>query len=63
MLIRVLHNAGYYDYVKPDLLDRLIDKKEIISFYRHNGVVVLGKDKVRSRTTSSYSGPERRLAA
>jgi hypothetical protein len=25
MLVRVLHNDGYYDYVKPQLLDRLIE--------------------------------------
>jgi len=63
MLIRVLHNKGYYDYVKPNLLDNLIEKQEIISFYRQSGIVVLGVDKVRSRASTSYSGPERRLAA
>ena len=30
MLIRVLFNDGYYDYVKPQLLDRLIELNEII---------------------------------
>ena len=63
MMIRVLHNKGYYDYVKPNLLDSLIENEEIISFYRQSGVVVLGVDKVRARASSSYSGPERRLAA
>jgi len=63
MLVRVLHNAGYYDYVKPSLLDRLIEEEEIISFYRQSGVVVLGKDKIRTRKVSAYAGPERRLAA
>jgi hypothetical protein len=63
MLVRVLHNAGYYDYVKPSLLDNLIENQKIVSFYRQTGVVVLGVDKVRARSASSYSGPERRLAA
>jgi len=63
MLVRVLHNTGYYDYVKPTLLDRLIEEKEIISFYRQSGVVILGRDKIRTRQASVYSGPERRLAA
>lgn len=63
MLVRVLRNAGYYDYVKPGMLDRLIEKEEIISFYRQSGVVVLGVDQIRSKRHSSYSGPERRLAA
>lgn len=63
MLVRVLHNAGYYDYVKPTLLDRLIEEEEIISFYRQSGVVVLGVDSVRSQKAIGYSGTERRLAA
>lgn len=63
MLVRVLRNKGYYDYVKPNLLDQLIENEDIISFYRQGGVVVLGIDKVRSRSVSTYSGPERRLAA
>lgn len=63
MLVRVLHNAGYYDYVKPSLLDRLIEEEEIISFYRQSGVVVLGVDSVRAQKAISYGGPERRLAA
>ena len=63
MLIRILHNDGSYDYVKPQLLDRLIESEDIISFYRSSGVVVLGKDSIRSSRGHQYSGPERRLAA
>ena len=63
MLIRVMHNAGYYDYVKPQLLDRLIEAEEIISVYRNSGVVVLGIDSVRSSQKMPYAGSERRLAA
>ena len=63
MLIRVMHNEGYYDYVKPQLLDRLIETDEIISFYRESGVVVLGIDPVRASQETSYAGAERRVAA
>jgi hypothetical protein len=63
MLIRVMHNKGYYDYVKPQLLDRLIKNEEIISFYRASGVVVLGAGSVRSSQKRHYAGSERRLAA
>jgi len=63
MLIRVMRNKGYYDYVKPQLLDRLIESEEIISFYRNSGVVVLGIDAVRLSHKTSYAGSERRLAA
>ena len=63
MLIRVLLNDGYYDYVKPQLLDRLIESNEIIGFYRQSGPVVLGVDRVRSSRHSDYDGPERRLSS
>jgi hypothetical protein len=63
MLIRVMREAGYYDYVKPQLLDRLIETEQIISFYRNSGVVVLGVDTVRSSRKNHYAGDERRLAA
>ena len=39
MLIRVMRNEGSYDYVKPQLLDRLIQSEEIVSFYRESGAV------------------------
>ena len=63
MLIRVMHNKGYYDYVKPQILDRLIEAEEIISFYRNDGVVVLGVDRVRTSQKTPYTGFERRIAA
>ena len=63
MLIRVLHNDGYYDYVKPQVLDRLIESEQIISFYRQSGPVVLGVDRIRSSQSGAYRGPERRLVA
>lgn len=62
MLIRVLHEEGYYDYVKPQFLDYLIAHKKIISFYRKTGVAVLGVHEIRSEhEAAGYIGPERRF--
>jgi hypothetical protein len=63
MLVRILRNKGYYDYVKPQMLDRLIETEEIVRFYRASGPVVLGVDPVRSTQNKAYVGDERRLAA
>ena len=63
MLVRILRDKGYYDYVKPQMLDRLIETEEIISFYRASGPVVLGVDPVRRSLNTAYAGGERRLAA
>ena len=63
MLIRVLLNDGYYDYVKPQLLDRLIESNQIITFFRQSGPAVLGVDRIRSSRRSDYDGPERRISA
>lgn len=60
MLIRVMRNEGYYDYVKPQLLDRLIETEKIISFYRQSGVVVLGADVIRSSQRNPHPGVDRR---
>ena len=63
MLVRILRDKGYYDYVKPQMLDRLIETEELVSFYRTSGPVVLGVDPVRSSQSKAYTGDERRLAA
>ncbi len=63
MLVRILRNKGYYDYVKPQMLDRLIEAEVIVSFYRTSGPVVLGVDPVRGSQSKAYVGDERRLAA
>ena len=63
MLIRVLYNDGYYDYVKPELLDQLVESNQIITFYRQGGPAVLGVDRVRSPHRNNYAGPERRVSA
>jgi hypothetical protein len=77
MLVRILRNKGYYDYVKPQMLDRLIETEEIVRFYRASGPVVLGVDPVRRASgpvvlgvdpvrrtqNKAYGGDERRRAA
>ena len=63
MLVRILRNKGYYDYVKPQMLERLIETEEIVSFYRNSGPVVLGVDPVRSSQSKAFAGDERRFAA
>jgi hypothetical protein len=63
MLVRILRSKGCYDYVKPQMLDRLIETEEIVSFYRASGPVVLGVDPVRSSQSKAYAGDERRLSA
>ena len=63
MLVRILRDKGYYDYVKPQMLDRLIETEKIVSFYRTSGPVVLGVDPVRRSQNTAYVGDERRLAA
>ncbi len=47
MLIRIKHNDNRFDYVKANVLDLFIESKEIKSFKRSAGWVVLGVDPVR----------------
>ena len=62
-MIQVLWNKGYYDYVKPEVLDELIERRQIISFRRKSGVVRIGVDPVRARRDPYYAGEERRGVA
>ena len=62
-MIRVMWSKGYFDYVKPQMLDTLIERRQIISFRRQDGVVLLGVDPVRSRGKFNYGGEERRKIA
>ena len=61
-MIRVMWNRGNFDYVKPQLLEALIGRGEIICFRRRSGVVLLGVDPVREQRARHYSGEERRRA-
>jgi hypothetical protein len=62
-MIRVMWRRGSFDYVKPQLLDALIRRGEIISFRRGDGVVLIGVDPVREPSAQYYAGEERRRAA
>lgn len=47
MLIKVKRADDRFDYVKPDILDKLIESKEIQGFQRSSGWTVLGVDPIR----------------
>jgi len=60
MLIPVVFSSGRQDMVKPFVLERLIDSKEITSFRRASGWVVIGRDPIRQSARQIYCIPERR---
>ena len=61
MLIRVMYDDGRLGVVKPQLLDKLLEEKNVTSFMRSEGWVVVGRDAIRScRRSLGYSGAERR---
>jgi hypothetical protein len=60
MLIPVVFSNGRQDMVKPFILERLIETKEITSFKRASGWVVIGRDSIRQGTRKIYCIPERR---
>lgn len=61
MLIRVMYSDGRFDMVKPNLLDRLIDRQLVTSFKRTGGWAVVGRDTIRSSSQPGYHGVDRRL--
>lgn len=60
MLIRVRYHDNTYDMVKPWRLQEFIAAGRILSFYRADGWVVVGRDPLRRAAVRSYAGPERR---
>ena len=60
MIIRVLYQDDKYDYVPAFRLDELLSEGKIKKFFRSDGWVEVGKDPIRSVSSSRYSGPERR---
>lgn len=48
MLIHVQYNTHRFDFVKPSLLDDLIDAKKISKFKRSTGWATVGLDPIRS---------------
>jgi DNA-binding response OmpR family regulator len=62
-MIPVLYKTGQCDHISPKHLDKMIREKEIACFRRSDGVVIIGRDPVRTGMFSIYDGPERRWAA
>lgn len=62
MLIPVVFSDGRQDMVKPFVLERLIEAREISSFLRASGWVVIGRDPIRQGSRKVYCIPERREA-
>lgn len=60
MLIRVKYTDNRFDMVRPDMLDRLIEKGDVNSFFRRDGWVTPGAGNVRRTSRPGYSGPDRR---
>lgn len=63
MMIRVVYANGAYDFVKDQMLDRLLDRGEIAGFQRTDGWAVVGRDKLRQRSREKgkeYHGEDRR---
>ncbi len=61
MMIRIRYPDGRFDMVKAMHLDRLIAARQISSFKRQSGWVVLGRDPIRGPGKRVfYLGTERR---
>jgi DNA-binding response OmpR family regulator len=62
-LIPVMYRTGECDLIDASILDELIKAGEVDCFRRSNGVVMIGRDPIRSQEQSDYQGSERRCAA
>ena len=61
MLIRVMYNDGRLGMVRQQVLDRLLERKNICSFMRSDGWAVVGRDRIRRHhRLQTFSGEERR---
>jgi hypothetical protein len=47
MLIQVIYADNHHDFVKPNMLDTLIESQKIAKFKRSSGWVTIGMDSVR----------------
>lgn len=61
-LIPVMYRTGECDLVDASILDELINAGEVDCFRRSNGVVMIGRDPIRSQEQSDYQGLDRRCA-
>jgi len=58
MLIQVIYPDNRFDYVKEQILDTLIETKQISRFRRSSGWVTLGLDPIRtSKRDYTYKIP------
>jgi len=58
MLIHVNYPDNRFDFVKENILDNLIESKQILRFRRSSGWVTLGMDPVRaSKREYTYKTP------
>lgn len=62
MLVRVLFKDGKYDFVKSDVLPKLIDNQQISRFLRSEGWVDINNQGLRRHTIDDlfWSQQERR---
>ena len=60
MWIQVLCKNGYFNYVKPAHLDRLLKEDRVICFPRKDGFVLVGQHPTREPISERYLGVERR---
>ena len=52
MLIQVIYPDNHHDFVKPSILDTLIESGTIMKFRRSSGWVTVGTDPVRKSRRS-----------
>lgn len=60
MLISVRHSSGKVEDVAPRKLQKLIENRKIVQFFRSNRWVTVGYDSTRKTPAEVYRGPERR---
>ena len=61
MLVRVMYSDGRLGMIKPQLLDRMVDRKLVSGILRSEGWAVVGRDKIRGhRRSQIYEGVDRR---
>lgn len=60
MLIRVKYVDNTFDLVRPEYLDRLLEKGVLAAFLRRDGWVIPALDVLRGNNQTRYSGIDRR---
>ena len=60
MMIRIILEDGSYDMVKAFRLDDLLPTGKVAKFQRSSGWVTVGVDSIRTQSSRTHTGPERR---